>query len=378
MLCNRRRFLSAGAAAAIVGVSRVPAQPRIAIEQFPDPASGPGSGWTSVIFPDTQNYVKFAKNQPILDCMVEWVAAHARAWNIGLALHAGDHVEQNDITEGGGRGWGDQDSSQQWAAARRAMARLYDVLPTIVTTGNHDYGTRNAEDRRTRFNNHFGLTDNPLVADGHGGGIWLESATNSFGAKTLENAAYAIRPETGPPWLVIALEWAPRKVVVEWAKDMLNRPEYTKHRAILLTHSYLNDDNHRCGDHSRPGNAHWYATGKSGDTHDGEDLWNKLVKKGRQIDLVLCGHVMGRHVGYRCDPNEHGRRVHQMLFNAQGLGGGSDERGNGGDGWLRFLTLRTDARTLDVRSFSPYLLSQGRDPWRRGIDHSFTLQLDPI
>ena len=348
-----------------------------ALDLFPDPATGPGEGWTTVVFPDTQNYAKFAKNQPIFEAMTRWVADHAKPWNIGLGLHVGDLVEQNDIAEGGGRGWGDQNGAEQWASAKRALSTLDGVIPVILATCNHDYGERNAEDRRTRFNNHFGLTDNPLLADGHGKGVWIESAANAFGAKTLENAAYAIAPPFGPPWLVLSLEWGPRKAVVDWAAGVLARPEFAGHRALLLVHSYLHDDNLRCGDRTRPGNAHWYATGKQGDTHDGEDLWKALVQPASRLELVVCGHVMGRHTGYRCDPNAGGRSVHQMLFNAQGLGGGSDERGNGGDGWLRLMTLRPDGQTLDVRSFSPHRLAQGADPWRRYLDHSFTLRFDP-
>jgi hypothetical protein len=245
----------------------------------------------------------------------------------------------------------------------------------LLATGNHDYGVRNAEDRRTRFNNYFSLTDNPLVADGHGQGVWLESAPNSFGAKTLENAAYLIPTPLGRPHLVICLEWGPRQAVVEWARDLLQRPEFHDHFAVLNIHSYLHDDNHRDGARTRAGNPHTYGTGHQGNTHDGEDLWQNLVQPSGQLELVICGHVMGRHVGYREDQNAAGRVVKQMLFNAQGLGGGSDERGNGGDGWLRLLTFEADGRHLTTRTFSPYLLAQSCDPWRRHSDHSFVVEL---
>jgi len=346
------------------------------LDDFPDPAVGPAAGWSTVVIPDTQNYAKFAKNQPILELMTQWIASHAKPWNIGLALHVGDLVEQNDIAEGGGRGWGDQNGAQQWASAKRALGTLNGIVPLVMATGNHDYGERNAEDRHTRFNNHFGLTDDPLVADGMGNGIWIESAPNAFGARTLENAAYEIVPPHGPKLLLIALEWGPRKAVVAWARELLARPEYAKHRAMLLVHAFLHDDNQRDGKRERPGNPHWYGTGKDGDTHDGEDLWQELVNPSARLELVINGHVMGRHVGYRKDPNSAGRTVHQMLFNAQGLGGGSDEKGNGGDGWLRLLTVAPDGHSLAVRTFSPYLLSLGQDPWRRGIDHSYQLTFD--
>jgi hypothetical protein len=377
---TRRRFLvTAGAAAAMAGNRSRGESSTVAtaLAEFPDPVAGPGAGWGVVVFPDTQNYAKYGKNQPNFELMTRWVADHAKAWNLGLGLHVGDFVEQNDIQKGGGKGFGDQASDSQWASARRALGTLHGVIPVVYATGNHDYGDRAAEDRRTRFNNYFSLTDNPLVCDGKGGGIWIESAPNAFGARTLENAAYEVAPPFGPKWLVISLEWGPRRAVVDWARELAARPRFSAHRVVVLTHSYLHDDNLREGTRTRPGNPHWYGTGKGGDTHDGEDLWRELVEPSARIELVVCGHVMGRHTGYRRDANRSGRAVHQMLFNAQGLGGGSDEKGNGGDGWLRLLTLRPDGRTLDVRTFSPMRLADGRDPWRREIDHSFTMVFDP-
>jgi Calcineurin-like phosphoesterase len=384
MRSNRRSFIqwSATAAAGLLGTTRSAAAsevgpaPVLPLAEFPAPEKGPGAGWTVVMFPDTQNYAKYARNQPNFEVMTRWVAAHSKVWNIGLGLHPGDFVEQNDIAVGGGRGFGDQASDSQWASAKRAMAHLHGIVPVVPATGNHDYGARAAEDRRTRFNEYFRINDDPLLCDGKGGGILLESAPNAFGVRTLENAAYRVAPSAGPEWLVLSLEWGPRREVVAWARELLGRPEHAGRRCVLLTHSYLHDDNRREGDRKRPGNPHWYGTGKDGNTHDGEDLWRELIEPGGRIEWVVCGHVMGRHVGYRGDRNRAGRTVHQMLFNAQGLGGGSDEKGNGGDGWLRLMTLRPDGRTLDVRTFSPLLLAQGKDPWRRGTDHSFTMVFD--
>ena len=47
-----------------------------------DPAAGPGAGWTIAVFPDTQNYAKYAKNQAHFELMTKWVKEHRLAWNI--------------------------------------------------------------------------------------------------------------------------------------------------------------------------------------------------------------------------------------------------------------------------------------------------------
>lgn len=344
-----------------------------------DPASGIREGWTLLVLPDTQNYVKYAKNQPNLERVCQWAVDHRQAWRIGLAVHEGDLVEQNDIAVGGGQGGGDQDSASQWAAARRSLGRFAGKIPLVLVTGNHDHGVRSAEHRGSRFPEVFPLDWNPLTLPLAQGGCLVETAPNAFGARTLENAVYEHRPPFGRPLLVIALEWGPRRAVVDWAREVLARPRYARHLGILVTHSYLKPDNRRSGqDEGRPrapGNPHNYGTGKGGDTHDGEDLWHALVKGAPQVEIVLSGHEMGSHVGYRVDKADAGHDVHQMLFNAQGLGGGSFEQGNGGDGWIRFLTFEPDGRTVAVRTFSPLRLDQGKSPWWEDSRGNFTLRL---
>jgi len=347
-----------------------------------NPNKGIDAGWSMVVFPDTQNYAKYGKNQEHFVRMCRWVAEHADAWRIKLALHEGDLVEQNNIAEGGGRGYGDQHSESQWTSSRRALSQLYGIMPVLHGTGNHDYGIRNAENRETRFNEFFKITDNPRVSDGKGGGVLVECGPNAFGQRTMENTASAFTAPDGRKLLIIALEWGPRRAAVEWAKGILNRPNFANHTGILLVHDFIKPGNLRSGqeegDREKSGNPHKYPTGSEGDTHDGENLWQSLVHDAPQVQLVFNGHYMGSHVGRRTDPNRNGLPVHQMLFNAQGFGGGSAEKGNGGDGWMRLVTFEPDQRSLSVRTFSPLKMDFGESPWWDHPDWCFSLALPAI
>lgn len=345
-----------------------------------DPSRGIRAGWTMVVFPDTQNYAKYGKNQANFERMCGWVEQHLDAWRIGLVMHEGDFVEQNNIAEGGGRGWGDQHSESQWESAKRALSKLEDKVPVVFATGNHDYGVRNAETRETQVNNYFPLTGNKLVSDGQGGGILIETGLNAHGEHSLENAAYEVPLPDGRKLLVISLEWGPRREAVAWAKELASREAYRKHTGLLLVHDFVTPESLRDGqdgNRKRSGNPHTYPTGKAGNTHDGEDLWQALVRDAPQFQLVLNGHEMGSHVGRRVDPNAAGMPVHQMLFNAQGLGGGSAEKGNGGDGWMRLLTFEPDGVTLTVRTFSPLKLDAGKSPWWNHPAWCFSLPILP-
>jgi len=383
-MLSRRRLLRTAAvlpAAAACPALTASESAGLLMPSLPDPGAGPAAGWTIAVFPDTQNYAKYGKNQEHFVRMAQWVKANRNAWNIQLVLHEGDIVEQNAIAEGGGKGFGDQHSESQWRSAQHAFMMLVDVVPVIHATGNHDYGIRNAETRETQFNDYFPLHYNPLTCDGRGGGIRAGGPPNAFGRETLENGAYEFAAPDGRKLLVISLEWGPRKSVVEWARDLVRMPRYRQHTGLLLTHDYLLPTNLRDGqdgNRRRSGNPHTYATGREGDTHDGEDLWHSLVRESPQIELVLNGHEMGSHVGYQRDESTTGRAVHQMLFNAQGLGGGSDHNGNGGDGWMRLMTFEPDGTTVSVRTFSPLHLDDGRNPYWNDPRWCFSLRLAPV
>ena len=88
----RRVFLARLLLAALFGALLVPAQ---AQEKFSEPALSDPDSWTVVLLPDLQGYAKKACNQPIMEIMTSWIAAHAEALNTKLVLCVGDLVEQN-------------------------------------------------------------------------------------------------------------------------------------------------------------------------------------------------------------------------------------------------------------------------------------------
>ena len=344
----RRVFLARLLLAALFGALLVPAQ---AQEKFSEPALSDPDSWTVVLLPDLQGYAKKACNQPIMEIMTSWIAAHAEALNTKLVLCVGDLVEQNDRISNGYSG--DQSSHKQWEATARAFSQLDGVVPYMTATGNHDYTYTHTGDRRTHIGEYFPVDKNPLNRR-----MLSQYGLDAQGNHAVENAAFELRSPEGIDYLFLNLEFAPRDTVIGWARRIVGLEEYRNHRVVLMTHSYLNAESERiAGDPVRV--TSYEPVVKNGkitkfkqelpDANQGEAIWRKLVYPASNIELVLCGHVSGW--GFRTDANSAGRPVHQMLFDSQSMGGGYE--GNGGDGWIRILEFLPDGRTVRVMTYSP-------------------------
>ena len=86
MIPTHRLFaIALVACAALLGCAHGPSAPQ------------PEARFTIAVIPDTQNYVKYGKNQANFHIMTEWLRTHAESCRIQTDLHEGDFVEQNDV-----------------------------------------------------------------------------------------------------------------------------------------------------------------------------------------------------------------------------------------------------------------------------------------
>ena len=170
------------------------------------------------------------------------------------------------------------------------------------------------------------------------------------------------------------------KTIVDWANEIAARPEYADHMAMLVTHAYMYNDDTRLDwetyGTSQVANPHAYSAYAS-DCHDGQELWDELVKTNDNFEMVHSGHVIGNAAtegdgtGYRADEALDGDLVYQFLFNAQHLA-------EGGLGWLRLYEFLPDGKTVRVKTYSPYLDALGRSAWRADEDDWFEIVLSPL
>lgn len=299
--------------------------------------------WTMVVVPDIQGYTKLKRNYGILEIMMAWIVEKRPTLKIEQVLFTGDLTNRNDlpVVEPGAN---DRIGNEQWKAFSRAAERLDGEVPYILCTGNHDYGIRSAENRRSFFNDFFPTDRNPLTRR-----QLIACDTNAFGQTTLENAAYeftAPHPDNRK-FLIISLQFAPTDKNLKWAKSIADNPRFKDHIGILLTHSYLAWTGKRLEKEN-------YALNKKGG-NAGEAIFQKLVYPAKNIRLVVCGHIASpdkweRGISFSMDKNSSGKSVAQMAFNTQAIGGGWN--GSGGDGWLRILEFMPDKKTVKARTIS--------------------------
>ncbi|GAB3010517.1 metallophosphoesterase [Niabella terrae] len=347
-------------------------------EAYQSPQLEKAQSWTLIMVPDIQNYVKWKRNQGIMDIMMSWIETHIDSLNIKMVVCTGDLVENNEkITNDYD---GDQTTDQQWAFAANSFARLNGKVPYIAAAGNHDYSTDAKGNRSSRYSEFFKPETNYLNQQ-----YLVQNTRNEQGKPTIENAAYELKNLNGKDYLFMTVEYGARDTVLNWAEKVAGLAQYKDHRTILLTHNYIsNKDEHTT---SAIKWLYWEPYNIDNQiqkgprvtiphANNGAQIWQKLVQPSSNIEMVLCGHISGE--GYRKDKNQAGKTVHQILFDAQSEGGGH-RYGNGGDGWIRILEFFPDNKTVKVSTFSPLF---GISPstrhlaWRKDARNEYTLSFD--
>lgn len=309
----------------------------------PLPAAG---SFTMAVLPDTQHYSeKYPENYL---AQSRWIVENRQARNITCVLHLGDITNRNTVAE--------------WKNAAKAMKQLDGHVPYFFCPGNHDYSAGGGcKDRTTLLNNYFPVSqfkDRPTF-----GGTYDKEPDR------MENSFHLFSTHSRD-FLILALEFGPRKDVVRWANEVVSK--HTKREAILITHAFIYSDDTRY-DWKKYGakqkwNPHAYAVAKAtmDDVTDGEELWEQLISRHENFILTLNGHVLNDGLGKFLSATPGGRAVPQVLVNFQ-------MKPNGGDGWLRLLEFKADRRTVEVYDYSPT-----RKQRNEGKENRITLSVAPV
>ncbi|ALC82435.1 MULTISPECIES: metallophosphoesterase [Bacillus] len=259
--------------------------------------------YTFIWMSDTQYY---SESYPhILEKQVNWITEEKEKLNIQYVFHTGDIINKAD-------------KRVQWERADRLLGVLdKNLVPYGVLAGNHDL--LNGKDNYTKYGKYFGYSrfkDNP----------W-------YGDRYLQNKGhYDLISAEGDDYIIVFMGWGINQEEVNWMNDVLQ--QYPDRRAILAFHDYL------------------YTNGERSQV--GEKLYEQIVKQNKNVELVLSGHYHGANVkADEIDDDGDGkadRTVYQILADYQAAP-------NGGQGYLRVLTVNPKDDTIHFTTFSPYLHS---------------------
>ncbi len=240
----------------------------------------------------TQNFAK----------IYDYIVNNVEKQNIKLVLGLGD------IT--------DRDSAAEWTLAQTHISKLNGKVPYILNRGNHDSQAQ----MDSYFNNEAYASQLEGTYDG--------STANSYFTIKVENIKY----------LVMALDYGASDEALAWAAGIIE--SHRDYNVIITTHAYL----YRDGTTLDSGDTCPPST--SGGYNDGDDIWEKLVKKHDNIVLVLSGHDPCNNIIKREEAGENGNNVVQMLIDPQGMDW-SDPLG-----MVAMFHFSEDGKTVQVEYYS--------------------------
>ncbi len=285
-----------------------------------------GSGpFSIIILPDTQIYShdrpewRNSSRKEVFIQQTTWIARNVRKENIQFVLHMGDIVHE-------------QDKPYQWVNANEAMSILDGVVPYCFGVGNHDLINRAEEGGIIRDSTNF---NNTFPHSRYENQPWFGGRMSSDGFLPKDNYdnSYHFFSAGGMDFMVITLEVAPTDEMLDWANDVVR--SHPDKRVMVITHSYLE------GNGTRVVNEPYAPSGKS---NSGEEIWNKFIRRHKNIFFVFCGHHnnLADHKGLLASVGDNGNTVYQLIS------------GEDYDGWLRILRFVPAENKIYVKTYSPW------------------------
>ena len=235
-----------------------------------------------------------------LQTLYKWIANNAESKKIKQVIGVGD------ITH--------TDSASEWKIAHTAISQLNGIVPYTLVRGNHD-------NRKTFFDYYFGgvapdtsssYIDQTIDCyEGYGVEYRARNTAHVFSAGNLD-------------YLIIALDFGAEDEVLEWANKVVEA--HPDHTVIVTTHAYQSATGPRLNGLQADSPSVYnpgYITdyGYPADTvfNDGSDMWNKFLRKHKNISMVFSGHVINTKLVYEEAIGDHGNVVQQIMVNAQSL-----------------------------------------------------------
>lgn len=284
--------------------------------------------YSFAIIGDTQSLCE--RHTSHMKTMYQWIVDNKENKKIEYVLGLGD------ITEGDDR----YSKVFEWDAAKEAISLLDGVVPYSLIRGNHD----TSENLNKTFANPTYMTQ-----------------FNGFYKENDINASYKTLTIGENNYLFITLNYGAFDDELNWACEIIEK--YPNHKVIISTHAYLYHTGERLSSTNglRPKTTNdddfkYKILNNSTTTDDmynnGDEIWEKLVSKYGNIQLILSGHVDTPYVVTSQDVGIHGNTVTQMLINPQDMDKSASEAGVDGYGMVCMLYFNEDGSQMEVEYYS--------------------------
>ncbi len=239
-------------------------------------------------FSDTQYYAY--KRPEIFVTMADWAVRVRGEYNAAAVVCTGDIVDNRNYT-------------RHWTNAEAAISRVQESMPFYCVAGNHDVGADKVE-YETYLSYDFCNAPEEM----------------EFSA---DRRCWVL-----PMWeqgiLLCGIGWCNDDAYADWLRERINA--YRELPAVLLVHSFLNDDGSL--------------------STNGRRVEKAILSKCLSVRLVLCGHNDGSARWSRTYGDRH--VVNAIMYNFQ------DDK-KYGLGYARILMFNPQTRNIAITTYSPYL-----------------------
>ena len=284
-----------------------------------NPAAPTDYAYSIAVVGDTQSIVKkdLTNGTNYMSSIYSWLAANVDEKNIQYVIGVGDITEYTENFDSSFDGsWTYAD---EWAHAKAAITLLDNKIPySLCRGGGHD--------TVAKFNEYFGSHE-----------YFTGNVDGTYAAGNYTSAYYTFEVGT-VGYLILTLDWNPSDAILAWAEDIVKaNPD---RRIILTTHAYLAAD----------GTLHGSSDSHTSvpETNNGVDIYEKLVSRYDNIQLVLSGHNPSANLVYRQDARESGSVVTSLLVDPQTF----DSQNNAETGMVCMLYFSEDGEQMTAEWYS--------------------------
>lgn len=245
------------------------------------------------IIPDPQ--ILTNHRQDLLKSLSKYIIEHKDSQKIEAVMCVGDN------TDGSGK------FEREYTAIKQEYTNLTNAgINWITTPGNHDYDDNVGSTRNLSWYNKYFSYDE-ISQYSYFGGAYKEGETQN---------AYYLMEMGGVKYLFISIEFGADNAVLNWANSVL--PNYPDHRVIMYTHGYLTGS----GERLKAGDPHCptgYGFGSKVQVNNPTDIFDKFVKKHKNMFMVFGGHIPCDDIKIKEDVGDHGNIITSFLIDAQGV-----------------------------------------------------------